>query len=158
LANYRHLEFESEGPPPTPEEIAAIESALGSVLPSDVREFLQVANGAYVDYSITVRTPETEEPVCFCGIFSTQGDELESFLGELKAFREHWRLPPAILPFARDGGGSYVFLDLTPEGGGAVVTFIEGLPGWTGLTQTSGLVRLADSFSDYVDKLYREPD
>jgi cell wall assembly regulator SMI1 len=158
MANYRHLEFESEALPPTPEEIAAIESQLGSVLPSDFREFLQVANGAYVDYSIDVRTPETEEPLSFCGIFSTHGDDSETFLGELKAFRELWQLPPAILPFARDGGGSYAFLDLTPKGAGAVVAFIEGLPGWTHHTQTSGFVRLAGSFSEYVDKLYREPD
>jgi cell wall assembly regulator SMI1 len=158
LANYRHLEFESEAPPPTSEEIAAIESELGSVLPSDFREFLEVANGAYLDYSIDVRTSETEEPLCFCGIFSTHGDEPETFLGELKSFRELWQLPTAILPFARDGGGSCVFLDLTPDGGGAIVAFIEGLPGWAGLTQASGFVRLADSFREYVDKLYREPD
>ena len=49
---------------------------------------------------------------------------------------------------------SVVFLDLTPEGNGRVVAYVEGLPGWDG-DPASAFVVLAPDFAGFVDGLYR---
>ena len=61
--------------------------------------------------------------------------------------------PRALLPFAQDGCGSSVFLDLTPEGRGSVLAFVRGLPSWTGLRSDSVWLPLAESFDAYVSML-----
>lgn len=95
------------------------------------------------------------EPLCFGSVFSADdGDFLDgTFVGEIRAARQYQEAPPGILPFARNGGGSMVYLDLTEEGKGRVVAFVEGLPEWTGLRTQSAFIELASSFDEYVDKL-----
>lgn len=95
------------------------------------------------------------EPLCFCGIFSTGEGEFcdETFVGEIRAAREYQKVPPRVLPFARDGGGSIAYLDLSAEGRGRVVAFVEGLPAWAGLRTESNFIELASSFDAYVEKL-----
>lgn len=46
-----------------------------------------------------------------------------------------------------------VYLDLTPEGNGRVVAYVEGLPGWAGKRTESAFIEIAASFDDYVSKL-----
>jgi hypothetical protein len=74
-------------------------------------------------------------------------------VGEIRSAREYQKVPPGVLPFARDGGGSLVYLDLSPEGRGRVVAFVEGLPEWTGRRTESAFIELASSFDEYVIKL-----
>ena len=74
-------------------------------------------------------------------------------MGELRSAREYQKLPRGVLPFARDGGGSMVYLDLSAEGRGRVVAFVDGLPEWTGLRTEPAFVELAPSFEEYVRKL-----
>ncbi len=154
MSRYRHLEFSADSPAPTPKEIVAIESILGAKLPRDFKQFLRAANGAPLYYSIEVQTPEGGEWVSFSHTFSTLGTDDDTFVGELEAVRRRWQVPPGVLPFAReDGRGSYVFLDLRPEGGGAVIALIERLQASPGQTQEPPFVRLADSFGDYIEQL-----
>jgi cell wall assembly regulator SMI1 len=155
-ARFRHLAIERAKPAPTVEQLAAIEDLLGARLPTSFREFLQVANGGYLEYVIDVPFGDGKsEPLSFCGIFSAEDGDFcdETFVGEIRSSREHQKIPPGILPFARTGGGSMVYLDLSPEGNGRVVAFVEGLPEWTGLRTKSGYFELASSFDEYVDKL-----
>jgi hypothetical protein len=158
-SRYRHLLIEPGEAPPTADEIAAIEAALGAALPTDFRAFLDVANGGYLEYVVDVPTgADSTEPISFCGIFSSrQSDTLETILGELASGRQYMNLPPGVLPIARDGGGSLLFLDLSPRGQGRVVAYVEGLPEWTGLRAESGLVELAPSLGAYVDLLHIDP-
>ena len=158
FAVFRHLAIEGPQSPPTPEELRAIEALLGAELPASFVEFLHVANGGYLEYVIDVPTESGgSEELSFCGIFATRSDEpvpYETFLYEIQAARETARVPEGVLPFARDGGGSAVFLDLTPEGAGRVVAFVMGLPAWTGSKRhVSAFIPVADSFDDYVAKL-----
>ena len=118
---FRHLAIERAKPAPTAEQLSAIEGLLGAELPTSFRQFLHVANGGYLEYMIDVPFDEGKsEPLCFCGIFSANdGDFLdETFVGEIRAAREYQNAPMGILPFARDGGGSIVYLDLSEEGKG----------------------------------------
>ncbi|HET9494721.1 MAG TPA: SMI1/KNR4 family protein [Chloroflexia bacterium] len=160
---YKHLTIlESDGPP-SESEIRSIEAVLGTTLPVDFRAFIGVANGGHLPYLVNVPPHADGEPMAFNVIFSTKPDErgtygYDTFIGEIKNARQVFQVPPAVLPFSHDGGGSMLFLDLTPEGNGRVVAFVEGLPAWTGLRKESAFIEVAHSFSEFVDLLYPDPE
>lgn len=95
------------------------------------------------------------EPLSFCGLFSADDGSFcdETLVGQIRSGREYAQLPVGVLPFARDGGGSVVYLDLSPEGRGRVVAFVHGLPPRAGVRTESAYVELAGSFDEYVDEL-----
>jgi hypothetical protein len=160
-SRYRHLAIERARPAPTDTQLAAIENLLGARLPASFRDFLRVANGGYLEYVVDVRMGSGKtEPLCFCGLFSAdEGTFCDgTFVGEIRSAREHVNIPQGVLPFARDGGGSVVYLDLSLEGNGRVVAFVTGLPEWTGLRTESGFIELASSFDEYVAKLRIDRD
>jgi SMI1 / KNR4 family (SUKH-1) len=160
-ARYRHLAIERAKPAPTDTQLAAIENLLGARLPASFRDFLRVANGGYLEYVVDVRMGSGKtEPLCFCGLFSAdEGTFCDgTFVGEIRSAREYVKIPQGVLPFARDGGGSVVYLDLSLEGNGRVVAFVTGLPEWTGLRTESGFIELASSFDEYVAKLRIDRD
>lgn len=153
---YKHIAIDDVSHQPKKSELKAIEDLLGTELPEDFLEFLNVANGGYIEYVIDVSFREGKtEPLSFCSIFSTEPGDFcdETFIGEIKSEREYAKIPNKILPFARDGGGSIVYLDLTDEGNGRVVAFVQGLPEWTGLRTESEFIQLAASFEEYIRKL-----
>ena len=156
IRRFRSLAIEQVMPSPSTDQIGAIEALLGVALPASFKEFLNVANGAYLEYVIDIPGASGSiEKFKFCGIFSTEqgtyGDE--TFVGETRSQREIARIPVAVLPFARDGGGSIVYLDLTPKGAGRIIAYIHGLPPWAGARQESALVELAPSFDSYIERL-----
>ena len=158
---YRHLAFEGAKSPPTEEQLRAIEEELGAELPLSFKEYLTAANGGYLEYTIEVRMKSGKtEFMSFCGLFSADIGAFcdETFIGEIRSGREYAKIPKGVLPFARDGGASIVYLDLTPEGNGRVVAFVMGLPEWTGLRTESAFIEVASSFDDYVDKLRIDVD
>lgn len=153
---YRHLAVEGAKPPPSEAQLHAIEDELGAKLPPSFREYLNAANGGYLEYVIDVPTGTGQvEGLSFCGLFSADIGTFcdETFIGEIRSGREYTKIPKEVLPFARDGGGSIVYLDLTPQGNGRVVAFVEGLPAWAGKRTESAFVEIASSFDDYVNKL-----
>jgi cell wall assembly regulator SMI1 len=153
---FRHLAIERAKPAPTAGQLTAIEKLLGASLPPSFLEFLKVANGGYVEYVIDVPFGEgRSEELSFCGIFSADDGDFcdETFVGEIRSARQYKQVPPGVLPFARDGGGSMAYLDLSPEGKGRVVAFVEGLPEWAGRRTNSAFIELAPSFDEYVSKL-----
>lgn len=165
MANYRHLEVEVFVGEPTAAELAAIEQKLGAKLPTDFVSFLQVGNGGYLPYLVDVPFDDTDqiEVLSFCGLYGTRSrrpsqKDRETFLVEIDAERIYKKIPLEVLPIARDGGSSILFLDLTPEGAGRVIAFVDGLPAWTGSRQNSAFVELAKNFTEFVDKLYLEPE
>lgn len=153
---YRHLAIEGAKSPPSESQLRAIEDELGAELPISFKEYLNVANGGYLEYVIDVPTGTGQiESLSFCGLFSTDIGTFcdETFVGEIRSGREYTKIPRGVLPFARDGGGSIAYLDLGSEGHGRVVAFVEGLPGWAGKRTESAFVELASSFDEYVEKL-----
>jgi hypothetical protein len=153
---YRHLAIERAAPAPSGGQLRAIEALLGAQLSASFREFLDVANGGYLAYVIDVPVGDGKtEELSFGSIFSAnEGTFCDgTFVGEIRSGREYIKIPAGVLPFARDGGGSMVYLDLSTDGAGRVVAFVEGLPGWTGRRTDSQFVEIAASFDEYVDKL-----
>ena len=158
---YRHLAIDEAKPAPTPGQIAAIETELQASLPASFLEFLQVANGGEIGYYCDV--PDGRggfEQMSFPGIFSAdEGDFCDcTLVGELRAARKYMEMPEKILPFARDGGDSMLFLDLSDEGQGRVLAYIRELPAWTGPRAPAGLMVLAPSFDAYISSLYLDKD
>ncbi len=103
-ARFRHLAIERAKPAPTKEQLAAIEDLLCAPLPASFHEFLQVANGGYLEYVIDVPFGDGKsEPLSFCGIFSAEDGDFcdETFVGEIRSSREYQKIPPGALPFAR---------------------------------------------------------
>ena len=153
---YRHLAIEGAKGPPSESQLRAIEDELGAKLPLSFKQYLDVANGGYLEYEIDVPTGTGQlEPLSFCGLFSADIGTFcdETFVGEIRSGREYTKIPKGVLPFARDGGASIVYLDLSSAGNGRVVAFVEGLPSWTSKRTESAFIELASSFDEYVDKL-----
>ena len=165
-SRYRHLAIEGAKPAPTDSQLAAIETLLGARLPASFRDFLRVANGGSLAYVVDVPMGSGNmgsgkiEQLCFSGIFSADEGTFcdETFVGEIRSAREYVKIPQGVLPFARDGGGSVVYLDLSGEGNGRVVAFVRGLPEWTGRRTESAFIELASSFDEYVAKLRIDRD
>jgi cell wall assembly regulator SMI1 len=158
-ARFRHLAIERARPALSDDELRVVEAKLGSELPDSFREFLRTASGGHIAYVVDVPTQHGgTEPIMFGSVFSARDEDPESILKELDAAREVTRVPPGVLPFARDGGGSIVYLDLSPHGQGRVVAFVDGLPAWTGRERASGFVEIATSFDEYVSKLHIDRD
>ena len=146
---------------PTEAEIDEIEKLLGAKIPDDFLDFLNHANGGSMNYCIEVR--EVKDTLSFCSIFSSKklknyGHPYETFIYEILQSRKNLKTPKEVLPFAVDGGGSILFLDLTEEGNGRVVAFIHGLPEWTGSESNDTFMILATSFKDYLGKLFECDD
>lgn len=149
---FRHLVIEEAQAPPTLGEIEAIEAELGARLPASFVEYLTAANGGYLEYTVdvTMANGKTEQ-LSFCSLFSSRPTPRAcSFVDEIRNARELIQAPPGVLPMARDGGSSMLYLDLSPEGKGRVVAYIQGLPEWAGLRTESGFTELAKSFDEYI--------
>jgi SMI1 / KNR4 family (SUKH-1) len=160
-SRYRHLAIKRAKPSPTDTHLAAIETLLDAHLPASFRDFLRVANGGYLEYVIDVPTGTGKtEPLCFCSLFlADEGTFCDgTLIGEIRSAREYLKIPQGVLPFARDGGGSIVYLDLSPKGNGRVVAFVTGLPEWAGSRTESAFIELASSFDEYVAKLRIDRD
>ncbi len=154
----RRLVVEEAKEPPTPEEIAAIEAALGAPLPAPFLEFLKVANGGKLDYSFDLARAGETLSLCFYTTYSTRRPRgwrpsPGTMLQEVATERADKGIAREILPFAMGGGSSVAYLDLTKEGNGRVVAYVEGLPGWTG-DPRSAWVTIAPDFPSYVAGLY----
>ncbi|MBI5334446.1 MAG: SMI1/KNR4 family protein [Burkholderiales bacterium] len=166
---FRHLAIEGAKPPPAEAQVRAIEDELGADLPASFRHYLDAANGGYLEYLIDVPPaagrasgglgePGEIQALSFCSLFSADGGGSETFLTEMRSDRELTGLPPGVLPFARDGGGSVVHLDLRAAGKGRVVAFVQGRPAWAGGRRESALIELTPSFDDCVDRLRLDID
>lgn len=147
--------------PPTKSEIEEIESFLGAKLPFEFVEFLNYANGGVMNYCVEIA--QINDILSFCSIFSTKklnsyGTKHETFIHEIFECREIFKTPKEVLPFAIDGGGSLLFLDLTKGGKSRVVAFVHGLPEWTGRLGEDNFIEIAPNFENYLQMLFECDD
>ena len=158
LVRYHHVVIQNPLPSPGPEELTAVEQELGAALPALFAEFLTIAHGGTCDFVFDA----DGETISLGRIFRLERDpdselrlgyDYGTILGELGAEREAKRLPKQVLPFAQGGGDVWIYLDLTPEGSGRIVAFLQGLPDWTGLRQESAFVEVAPSFNAFLESL-----
>lgn len=132
----------------------AIEHELGAALPVDYRAFVSDVGGGTVPYAVWLppgaRDAEAiqfDHLVTVDGLMAERAAYLAGSLPEV--------MPPSLLPVARDGGGSMLYVDLAD---GAVWAFVTGLPAWAGEPAGPRGGRLAASWSDYLAMLRMDPD
>lgn len=151
---YKHLEILDAKDAPSPDDVAAIENLLGRPLPRDFLDFLNVANGAMLQYC--VRVPPGNVVVNFYDVLlagkNKPGERYLTFIQTIEMEREQREIPKEFLPFATDGSHAVVYLDLTAEGNGRVVASVEGYV-WTG-GQDDGYIVLAPNFAGYIEMLF----
>jgi hypothetical protein len=157
-ARFLHLEIDSPKAPPTEEEVAAIEAAVGATLPADLLEFFSVANGGKLDYTFELSTEAGPFPLCFYSLYSTRRPFPGRapgglILHELGVERRLKDLRSGLLPIAADGGTSVLYVDLAPERHGRIVAYVEGLPGWDGTLEGS-FVDLSPGLPSFLSSLY----
>lgn len=158
LNGFPHLEVDAPKAPPTAEEIAGIESAVGARLPADLLDFLSAANGGKLDYTFELPTESRPFPLCFYSLYSTRPpypgrSPAGLILHELEVERRLKDLRSGLLPIGADGGTSVLYVDLAPERYGRIVAYVEGLPGWDG-TPEGCFVDLASTLAGYLSALY----
>jgi len=159
LTQYRHLAIDDYAGPVDDGVFYELEKLLAVPLPPEFVDFLKVAHGGSMDfYQIDVpigEGAEKTEPMGFSAIYRLNGGRTNhNLLYEIEQERANRQTPKEVVPFACNGGGSTVYLDLTPEGKGRVVAYLVGLPEWASQRQNSQFMEIAGSVSEYVDKLY----
>lgn len=156
---YRQIEIYDSKGPPTDDEVREVEELVVAKLPTDYLDFLKVANGGYFEFCVDVGG----ETFSFGDVFRAGKDAAGDYgfgtlIGEVMSARSgFFEIPKQVLPFAQDGGGSSVFLDLSEQGGGRVVAFVHGLPEWAGGSQEDKFIEVARSFSEYIEMHYKCP-
>jgi len=107
-------------------------------------------NGGHVDYEFKIQFESgASELMSFSGFYALMDPgSWETNPFELREARKQDGFPQhGVLPVARDGGGSQLYLDLRE--GCRVMSFVHGLPAWTGLREQDTLIQVAASFSEY---------
>lgn len=154
LTRYREIVITDALPLPPDAEVTAVEQELGVDFPASFKEFLIASHGGHLAYSF-----DAGEETCLLGnVFRLGLDNRGEYgygtvLGELRELRDVFSLPKEVLPFAVCGGDINLFLDLTEEGQGRIVAFLEGLPEWAGSREESEFVEVASSFEDFLISL-----
>lgn len=151
---FKNLLIEDTHSPATDEDIKVLEYELDCTIPNDYLAFLKACNGGYLEYEILVEFEnKTNEYLSFCCLYRAGSqDEWECNPFELLQEKKGEGFPQrGVLPIARDGGSSVLYLDL--RDGYKVVAYIQGLPGWTGAREKSTVIELAGSFEEYLHKL-----
>jgi SMI1 / KNR4 family (SUKH-1) len=149
--------------PVEPDEIRALESAIGQALPSAYREFLHAVSGGTLDYEIRMPASTGGESIAFTDLYQLGRDQHGGYgygtlIGEYRKRQQCWWAEKVcldnLMPIARDGGDDTLYFDLNPETCGRLVAFVHGLPSWTGHSGENVLAVVADSLDDYIDALH----
>lgn len=149
----------------SPKDIERVESKIGAGLHDGYRRFIDQCHGGTVDYSIDLPPGVGGDVVSFSDWFHLTPENGEegfgSVLGELRHLDDAYfasYLPPDLLPIARDGMGSMLFIRVGSVDRGGLYAFVHGTPDWAaGSNQDSG-GPVAGSLDEYFDLLYIEDE
>jgi cell wall assembly regulator SMI1 len=135
-----------------------VERVVGVALPPGYRRFMKVAHGGTLQYAVRLPPDDsTGQVIEFSSLYDVVGDGSDTLIGELRAHPSTFMaeaLPAPLLPVARDGGGSQLYLDVRSESHGTVWASMHGLPHWAGGDgQDRGGV-VAASWDDYLRMLF----
>ncbi len=149
--NIRHFGG-SATPPPTPDQIALVESLIGTRLPSSYIELLMFSNGGWPEAKVFYDRTEGSREEWTVDHFFHISSNLDSSENVVLHYRHRWNgAAREILPIADDGFGNLICLDLTERGGGRVIVWVHDDPDLP-------IVEVADSFEEFIDSLTLPPD
>ena len=135
-----------------------VERVVGVALPASYRSFMRIAHGGTLPYAVRLPPGDpTGDVIEFSDLYDVVGDGPGTLIGEHRTHPSTFMaesLPAPLLPVARAGGGSELYLDLRGETHGTVWAYVHGLPDWAGGDgQDRGGV-VATSWDDYVEMLF----
>ncbi|MEL6350058.1 MAG: SMI1/KNR4 family protein [Myxococcota bacterium] len=144
-------------PPPGSAALAALTTAVGVPLPDAVIDFLNATHGGGLEYAIPIPDFEEYGPMVFSEL-STVTDILDHHRWMMR----FWETPQTLLPFARDGIGSVVCVDLSMADCAPIVAYVKPYPIWKD-GEPDGMGRggwtvVAPSMDDYLDRLFVDLD
>jgi cell wall assembly regulator SMI1 len=146
----------------TDADLDDVEQAIGVSLPDDYRRFMKVAHGGRLEYA--VRLPPHDPAgslIEFADLFTAVGDRAGTLFGEWQSHPSTFMaevLPAPLLPVARDGGGSMLYLDMRHQTHGHVWAYVHGLPDWAGGDGRDRGGRIASSWQEYLAMLFIDED
>ncbi len=153
-------------PPPTEQQLALVEQAIGAKLPAAYVAFLRYSNGGHPQlntFYVDVPSRGYHQQWGINNFFSIASDDPATADTEEVIWRyqhRHERLPRRLLPIADNGLGDELLLDLTKEGDGRVVLLAHQRPAWArrALPAAEVLLPVAKSFEELIDSLAIDPD
>lgn len=159
---YRHLVIQDADPAPEDYEIREVERELGAKLPYDFKKFLEVGNGGYLhDYNVSFPLSNRIVNYSFGTFFSTKQNEWSwggHFIGEMRFAQSldegnPYCIPQSVLPIASNGNGDSLYLDFGVAEHPVVTAFPHEERDTKELEAEGARVRVANSFTEYVDSL-----
>jgi hypothetical protein len=157
MRNLRELNINEGGelvtlPPPSPEQIALVEQAVGKCLPTSYVEFLRFSNGGHPELDTFRIESGGKQYEWGVDRFFHISDDLDSTEDVMWNYRNLPGDPPrTLLPIGCDGGGNLIFLDLSEDGDGRIFFWVHDDPNLP-------LLHVADSFEEFIDMLTLNPD
>lgn len=148
------VHIEEQGPPASTTDAERLERLIGAALPPAYREFVLANNGGY-PVPDTFRFADGRPGSAVHQFFALRGKQASNRLSyAVEVFAE--RVPPGLLPIARDPFGNLICLGVLGSDYSGEVWFWdhereadEGEP-----ARTDNLTKIADSFSDFLDGLH----
>jgi cell wall assembly regulator SMI1 len=139
-----------ERAPPTPEVISAFEVEFDVTLPAEYISLLMYSNGGHPELDSIAPMGRTDIAKRSVNHFFFLNEDKES-PASLWAAARAWRsmLGEKQLPFAADAGGNPFFIDLTTNPSEVFACLLD---------EDFARVRLAPSFSDFIDSLEADPE
>lgn len=135
-----------------PATLTGFEQAIHGSLPTDYREFLLRHNGPLVqpmEFNVSDYSDSIHEH--FYGLHDVLHRDLRStYLNSSDEF------PSDLMPVAEDGGGNYVCIGLGGRFGSRVYFLDHEL--YDQSDDTSGVIPIADSFSQFLEGLFEHED
>ncbi len=149
------MKINNSGSQLTGDIITEVEKQLKIKLPKDYKDFMIKHNGGRpeedwgFDFIETGSGDTTSSLICD---FATISNEYNSLQNGYKNLVEAEEIPPGLLPIADDPGGNIIFLSVAEEDYGKVCFGNHELAD----PETGFLVMslIADSFTEFIDKLY----
>ncbi len=135
-------------PPPTHQQFQDLEQLVGAPLPESYKAFLRFSNGGHPELDSFPVAEWDGYNASVNKFFRLTDDPTD--VGSLRWIYAY-RPKPTLLPIARDGGDNLLCLSVAPSDYGAVYF-------WTHDEPDAEAGRVADSFEEFLDLLYLDPD
>ena len=147
------IDFEKSNDATTPDEIFALEQALGVVLPADYKAFLLQQNGGRPrEYEASIPEWGSTPVARLLGVSASGRSDIA-----FQAKRMASLLPAGVIPVGDDPGGNYFCLDTTKAGAGSVLLWDHesSTPDENEGETEFKLYRVAPSFNAFLASLRR---
>jgi hypothetical protein len=142
--------------PVTPEYIEEVQTASGASLPPDYTAFILAAGRTCRPINRRLFNAEGHDGSVVSLFFGSDHEGTYDLLSNLVGYRG--RIPSTLLPIGCDPGGNMVCLGIAPPDSGKVFFWDHENENMAGPPWRENVHKIADSFTEFMDKLKAEDD